>query len=138
MNLYPYQQFQIWLLFAKQKFESKDLIKYAIQKIEINDSTQKATTSAQILYVSTVDKNFKRIILRKLEENFTTGYFQNRAALIALRSFNLLEPKKENIHPALSCSFPFTSKFGHKDLVFYRDIEFINEDQDLIEELFSI
>jgi len=138
LNLYPYQQFQIWLLFAKQKFESKDLIKHAIQKIEINDSTQKATTSAQILYLSTIDKNFKRIILRKLEENFTTGYFQNRAALIALRSFNLLEPKKEAIHPALSGSFPFTSKFGHKDLVFYRDIELIDEDQDLIEELFSI
>lgn len=138
LNLYPYQQFQIWLLFAKQKFENKDLIKYASQQIEINDSTQIATTSAQILYLSTIDKNFKRIILRKLEENFTTGYFQNRAALIALRSFNLLEPKKEAIHPALSSSFPFTSKFGNKDLVFYHDNELINEDQDLIEELFSI
>jgi hypothetical protein len=138
LNLYPYQQFQIWLLFAKQKFESKDLIKYASQQIEINDSTQKATTSAQILYLSTIDNNFKRIILRKLEENFTTGYFQNRAALIAIRSFNLLEPKKEAIHPALSSSFPFTSKFGNKDLVFYHDIELINDDQDLIEELFSI
>jgi hypothetical protein len=138
LNLYPYQQFQIWLLFAKQKVESKDLIKYATQQIEINDSTQKATTSAQILYLSTIDKNFKRIILRKLEENFTTGYFQNRAALIAIRSFDLLEPKKKSIHPALSSSFPFTSKFGNKDLVFYHDIELINEDQDLIEELFSI
>ncbi|MCK0114934.1 RNA-directed DNA polymerase [Gelidibacter sp. F63206] len=138
LSLYPYQQFQIWLLFAKQKFESKDLIKYSSQQIEINDSTQKATISAQILYLSTIDKNFKRILLRKLEEDFTTGYFQNRATLIALRSFNLLEPKKETIHPALSNSFPFTSKFGHKDLVFYRDIELINEEQDLIEELFSI
>ena len=138
LNLYPYQQFQIWLLFAKQKVESKDLIKYASQQIEINDSTQEATTSAQILYLSTIDKNFKRILLRKLEENFTTGYFQNRAALIALRSFNLLEPKKGAIHPALSSSFPFTSKFGNKDLVFYHEIELMNEDQDLIEELFSI
>lgn len=138
LNLYPYQQFQIWLLFAKQKVKSKDLIKYASKQIEINDSTQKATTSAQILYLSAIDKNFKRIILRKLEENFTTGYFQNRAALIAIRSFNLLEPKKETIHPALSCSFPFTSKFGNKDLVFYHDIELINEDLDLIEELFSV
>ncbi|MGO4820615.1 MULTISPECIES: reverse transcriptase domain-containing protein [unclassified Flavobacterium] len=138
LNLYPYQQFQIWLLFAKQKFKSKDLIIYATQQIEINDSTQKATTSAQILYLSTVDKNFKRIILRKFEENFTAGYFQNRAALIAIRSFSLLEPKKEAIHPALSSSFPFTSEFGHKDLVFYSDIELMNEDEDLIEELFSI
>lgn len=135
---YPYQQFQIWLLFAKQKFESNDLIKFATEQIEINDSTQKATTSAQILYLSTVDKNFKRIILRKFEEKFTNGYFQDRAALVALRSFNLLEPKKESIHPALSSSFPFTSKFGNKDLVFYHDIELITEDQDLIEELFSI
>lgn len=137
-NLYPYQQFQIWLLFAKQKFESKDLIKYATQEIEINDNTQKATTSAQILYLSSVDMNFKRIILRKFEEKFTAGYFQNRASLIALRSFNLIEPNKEAIHLTLSSSFPFTSKFGHKDLVFYRDIEIINDDQDLIEELFSI
>lgn len=137
-NLYPYQQFQIWLLFAKQKYVCKDLVIYASQQVEINDSTQKATTSAQILYLSTVDKNYKRIILRKFEENFTSGYFQNRAALIALRSFNLLEPKKEYINPTLSSSFPFTSKFGHKDLVFYRDYEYFNEDQDLIEELFSI
>lgn len=138
LNLYPYQQFQIWLLFAKQKFYCKDLIKYASEKIEINDSTQKATTAAQILYLSTVDKNFKRILLRKLDENFTNGYFQNRATLIAIRSFNLVAPKKETIHPALSNSFPFTSKFGYKDLVFYHENELGNEDQDLIEELFSI
>ncbi|WP_314057927.1 RNA-directed DNA polymerase [Empedobacter brevis] len=138
LNLYPYQQFQIWLLFTKQKFTCKNLIKYASEKIEINDSTQKATTSAQILYLSTVDKNFKRILLRKLGEDFTTGYFQNRASLIALRSFNLVEPRNESIHPALSSSFPFTSKFGNKDLVFYHDIELNHEDQDLIEELFSI
>ncbi|REH43392.1 reverse transcriptase (RNA-dependent DNA polymerase) [Tenacibaculum gallaicum] len=137
-NLYPYQQFQIWLLFTKQKFKCNDLIMDASQKIEINDSTQKATTAAQILYLSTVDKHFKRILLRKLEENFTTGYFQNRAALIALRSFNLIEPKKEVIHLALSNSFAFTSKFGYKDLVFYHEIELNPEDQDLIEELFSI
>lgn len=138
LNLYPYQQFQIWLLFTKQKFTCKNLIRYASEKIEINDSTQKATTSAQILYLSTVDKNFKRILLRKLGEDFTTGYFQNRASLIGLRSFNLLEPKNESIHPALASSFPFTSKFGNKDLVFYHDIELYHEDQDLIEELFSI
>lgn len=138
LNLYPYQQFQIWLLFAKQKYTCKDLIRYASQKIEINDSTQNATTSAQILYLSTVDKNFKKILMRKLEENFAISYFQNRAALIALRSFNLIEPKKGSIHSALSNSFPFTSKFGDKDLVFYHDIELNYEDQDLIEELFSI
>jgi len=138
LNLYPYQQFQIWLLFTKQKFTCKDLIRFASEKIEINDSTQKATTSAQILYLSTVDKNFKRILLRKLGEDFTTGYFQNRASLIALRSFSLIEPKKESIHPALSSSFSFTSKFGDKDLVFYHDIELYHDEQDLIEELFSI
>lgn len=138
LNLYPYQQFQIWLLFTKQKIICKDLIKYASEKIEINDSLQKATTSAQILYLSTVDKNFKRILLRKIEEGFSTGYFQNRASLIALRSFSLIEPKNESIHPALSSSFPFTAKFGNKDLVFYHDIELNHEDKDLIEELFSI
>lgn len=138
LNLYPYQQFQIWLLFAKQKIESKDLIKFASHKIEINDNTQIPTTAAQILYLSTVDKNFKRILLRKLEENFTTGYFQNRAALIALRSFNLLAPNKKFIHPSLSNSFQFTSKFGDKELVYYNDIEISNENEDLIEELFSI
>lgn len=138
LNLYPYQQFQIWLLFTKQKFVCKDLIKYASEKIEINDSTQIATTSAQILYLSTVDKNFKRILLRKVDEGFARDYFQNRASLIALRSFNLTEPKKESIHPALSNSFAFTSKFGDKDLVFYHDIELNHDDMDLIEELFSI
>tara|TARA_B100002049_G_C16082024_1_gene377678 strand:- start:1702 stop:4092 length:2391 start_codon:yes stop_codon:yes gene_type:complete len=137
-NLYPYQQFQIWLLFAKQKFKNKKLIMFATQQIEVNDSTQKATTSAQILYLSSVDKNFKRIILRKFEENFTNGYFQNRASLIALRSFDKLEPRRDAIHSSLSNSFPYTSKFGHKDLVFYHDIEINYDEQDLIEELFSI
>jgi len=138
LNIYPYQQFQIWLLFTKQKFVCKDLIRYASEKIEINDSTQIATTSAQILYLTTVDKNFKRILLRKIDEGFARDYFQNRASLIALRSFNLTEPKKESIHPTLSYSFPFTSKFGDKDLVFYYDIELNYDDMDLTEELFSI
>ncbi len=138
LNLYPYQQFQIWLLFAKHKIICKKLIMFASHKIEINDNTQIATTAAQILYLSSVDKNFKRILLRKLDENFTTGYFQNRAALIALRSFNLLEPKRDFIHPTLSNSFSFTSKFGHKELVLYNEIEQNNEAQDLLEELFSI
>ena len=88
--------------------------------------------------ISSVDKNFKRIILRKFEENFTNGYFQNRASLIALRSFDKLEPRRDAIHSSLSNSFPYTSKFGHKDLVFYHDIEINYDEQDLIEELFSI
>ena len=138
LNIYPYQQFQIWLLFTKQKYVCKKLIRYASKKIEINDSTQIATTSAQILYLTTVDKNFKRILLRKIDEGFARDYFQNRASLIALRSFNLTEPKKESIHPALSYSFPFTSKFGDKDLVFYHDIELNHDEMDLLEELFSI
>ncbi|KUF40207.1 hypothetical protein AS361_05895 [Myroides marinus] len=136
-NLYPYQQFQIWLLFAKQKYICNDLIKWATEKVEINDTTQIATTAAQILYLSTVDKHFKRLLLRKLHEKFTSGYFQNRATLIALRSFNLIEPNTESIHLTLSKSFQFTSKFGHKDLIFYHELEANQDDQDLLEEFFS-
>jgi hypothetical protein len=137
-NLYSYQQFQIWLLFAKQKIIERDLIQLASQKIEINDKTQKATTAAMILYLSTVDKNFKRILLRKLKEKFTDGYFQNRAALIGLRSFNLIEPPVESIHESLTESFTFTNKFGYKDLVHYHDIEISENNSDLTEQLFSI
>lgn len=137
-NLYPYQQFQIWLLLAKHKINDKMLIQFASKQVEINDKTQTATTAAQILYLSSVDKNFKRILLRKVGEKFTDGYFQNRAALIALRSFNLVEPPREAIHDSLKESFKFTSKFGEKDLVHYHDLDIPESDSDFIEQLFSI
>lgn len=137
-NLYPYQQFQLWLLLAKQKILEMDLIQLASQKIEINDKTQKATTAAMLLYLSTVDKNFKRILLRKVKEKFTDGYFQNRAALVALRSFTLVEPSLDSLHESLTESFKFTNKFGDKDLVHYHDIEISESNSDLTEQLFSI
>ncbi|WP_417559090.1 RNA-directed DNA polymerase [Mesoflavibacter zeaxanthinifaciens] len=137
-NLYPYQQFQIWLLLAKHKINDKVLIQFASKQIEINNKTQTATTAAQILYLSTVDKNFKRILLRKMGENFTDGYFQNRAALVALRSFNLVEPSRESIHESLKDSFQYTSKFGEKDLVHYHDLDISDNESDLIDQLFSI
>ncbi|EHM7983047.1 RNA-directed DNA polymerase [Elizabethkingia anophelis] len=137
-NIYSYQQFQIWLLLAKQKVFEKDLVQFASQKIEINDKTQKATTAAMLLYLSTVDKNFKRILLRKMQEGFTDGYFQDRAVLIALRSFNLIDPPIGNIHQSLRDSFKFTNKLGTKDLVHYHDIEISDNNSDIIEQLFSI
>jgi len=137
-NLYPYQQFQIWLLLSKQKIHDKKLIQFASQRVEVNDKTQTATTASQILYLSTVDKNFKRILLRKLNENFTDGYFQNRVSLIALRSFNLIEPQEHALHDSLKESFRFTSKFGNKDLVYYNDLEITGNESELIEQLFSI
>ena len=137
-SIYPYQQFQVWLLLAKQKIEDNDLIQFASSKIEINDKTKVATTAAQIIYLSTVDKNYNRIILRKIEENFTDGYFQNRAALIALRSFQLIKPSKESMHPSLQESFEFTSKYGEKDLVYYHDLDLSESNTTNLDQLFSL
>lgn len=66
--------------------------------------------------MGTIDSDYRRVILRKYNEGFTHGNFQNRIALIVLRtiessevSFN--DAKAKAIHKSLNF-------FKNKDLVY--------------------
>lgn len=137
-NTYAFQTYQIWLLLAKHKTKSSDLIRYAVKNIERNDETNRAVIAAMIIYVCSVDSNYKRVIIRKLEEGFTHGYFQNRIALISLRTFDTELIKKQNIDKSLKSSHEFTNKFKHKDLVYIQGFDETDDDDSFIEQLYSI
>lgn len=137
-NIYTFQLFQIWQLFAKHKIKENDLITFAAKSIEKNDKTSTPVIASMIIYICSVDKNYKRIILRKYEENFTDGYYQDRATLIALRSFNNIKLDTKLIHKTLKHSFKFTNKYGNKDLVYIQGIDEEEEDDQITEQLYSI
>jgi len=136
-NTYAFQTYQIWLLLAKHKAKSDDLIRYAVKQIEKNDETNRAVIAAMTIYVCSVDENYIRVILRKFGEGFTHRYFQNRIALISLRKFepSLIDDKK--IDNSLKKAHQFTNKFKTKDLVYIQGFD-ESDDDELIEQLYSI
>lgn len=138
-NTYSFQTYQIWLLFAKLKYKTEELVKYAVGQVERNDETNRPVIAAMIIYLCSVESDYKRVILRKFGQGFTHGYFQNRIALIALRSFKAdLIPTKE-IETSLKDAPEFTNRFGNRDLVYIHGIDEINEDQDEnFEQLYSL
>lgn len=136
-NIYTFQVYQIWLLLAKHKCKSFDLIKFAVSNIEKNDETQRAVIAAMIIYVCSVDDNYKRVILRKFTEQFTHGYLQNRISLISLRSIDPSLIPLKSIHPSLKKSFRFTSYYKDKDLVYIYGFE-ADKENDNFEQLYSI
>lgn len=136
-NIYTFQVYQIWLLLAKHKCKSFDLIKFAVSSIEKNDETKRVVIGGMIIYVCSVDKNYKRVILRKLTEKFTHGYFQNRISLISLRSISSSLIPLDSIDISLKKSFHFTSHYKDKDLVYIYGFDEREED-DNFEQLYSI
>lgn len=137
-NTYAFQTYQIWLLLAKHKIKAPDLIKFAVNNIERNDETQRAVIAAMIVYICSVDSNYKRVIMRKLGEEFTHGYFQNRIALISLRTFDIELIKTQYVHDSLKNAIKFTNRFKHKDLVYIQGFDENNDDENLVEQLYSI
>ncbi|MCS3794801.1 hypothetical protein [Niastella sp. OAS944] len=139
-NSYSYQTYQIWLLIAKHKHKSEDLIKFAVDNIERNDETNRTVIGAMIIYVCSVDEDYKRVILRKFGQGFTNRYFQNRIALIALRSFNTNLIPTNNIVESLSTAPEFTNKYKNKDLVYIYGSEEDNEETEDFdfEQLYSL
>lgn len=136
-NTYAFQTYQIWLLLAKHKAKSDDLIKYAVKCIEKNDETNRAVIAAMTIYVCSVDANYIRVILRKFGEGFTHGYFQNRIALISLRKFDTALIVADKIDDSLKNAHAFTNKFKTKDLVYIQGFD-ESDDDELIEQLYSI
>lgn len=136
-NTYAFQTYQIWLLLAKHKAKSDDLIRYAVKQIEKNDETNRAVIAAMTIYVCSVDENYIRVILRKFGEGFTHRYFQNRIALISLRKFENSLIDVEKIDNSLKKAHQFTNKFKTKDLVYIQGFD-ESDDDELIEQLYSI
>lgn len=137
-NTYAFQIYQIWMLLAKHKIDLTKLKTYAVRHIEKNDDTNKAVIAAMVIYLCAVDLEYRRVILRKYSENFTHGYFQNRIALVALRSFRT-EIVIGKTEPSLTNSHRFSHKKKDRDLVFVRGFdEFEDENGEGTEQLYSL
>ncbi len=115
-NIYSWQCYHLWLLFEKHKVEDVKLRKYASNYLDSNDETSRAVIAAMMIYMGTIDDDYRRVILRKYNEDFTNGHFQERVALIVLRAFETSDikfknSKSESIHKSLN-------RFKDKDFVY--------------------
>lgn len=137
-NTYSFQTYQIWLLFAKHKLKCSHLKKYAVENIEKNDETNRPVIAAMIIFMCSIDDNYKRVISRKFDEKFTHGYFQNRIALISLRSFDTNLIEHDSIDKTLTYAHKFTNKFKDMDLVFIHGFDESENDENIIDQLYSI
>lgn len=137
-NTYSWQTYQIWMLLAHHKYYQKDLVSYAIKAIESNDETKRPAIAAMMLYMGAVDSNYRRIILRKFGEGFTHGYFQNRAALIILRSFSTGLIPYKYLDETLSQAHPFLHKYKDKELVYIPGLHDDDESENLFDQFYSV
>lgn len=115
-NIYPWQGYHLWLLFAKHKYNHKSLRQYASVCLDSNDGAAKPAIAGMMIYMGTIDTEYRRVLLRKYNNHFTQGNFQERIALIVLRAFetediNIKDDRKKAIHRSLNY-------FKDKDLVF--------------------
>jgi|SRR5690554_1295988 len=128
-NTYNWQCYHLWLLLAHHQISNDNLSCFASEILDSNDEMNKPVVAAMMIYMSSVDVNYRSIILDKYNKNFTSGHFQERLALISLRNFNTEDVcrKKSSsraIHGALS-------KYKNKPLV-YVNGEIEDENFDLI------
>lgn len=137
-NTYSLQVYQIWMLLAKHKHRTKELVHYAVKSIERNDETIRPAIAAMIIYMGSVDEKYRKVILRKYGENFTHGYFQNRIALISLRSFPTNIIPKKYINPSLLEAHEFLYRFKDKDLVYILGATEEKDNDNDFEQLYSI
>jgi len=137
-NTYTFQTYQIWLLLAKHKYNSSDLKRYAVLQIERNDETNRPAIAAMIIYMCSVEIGYRRVTLRKFEEKFTHGYFQNRIALICLRSFNTDIIDKNHMDSTLKYAHDFLHKFKNKDLIFIHGSSEDEEGNETYEQMYSV
>lgn len=138
-NTYSFQAYHIWMLFAKHKIDMVGLRKYAVRQVEKNDDTNRAAIAAMVIYLSSVDPEYRRVILRKYSEGFARDYFQNRIVLIALRSFRPEIVDGKNTPVTLLQSHKFSHRFKDRDLVFIRGYDEQNDENgDQGEQLYSL
>lgn len=88
-NTYPWQCYHLWLLLAKHKIKSTNLSNFASRLLDTNDDLNRPVIAALMIYMGSIDENYRRIILDKYKNTeFTKGEFQKRVALITLRNFH--------------------------------------------------
>ncbi len=116
-NVYPWQGYHLWLLLAKHKIDNVKLRKYASNYLDSKDETSRPIIAAMMIYMGTIDQDYRRVILRKYNEGFTHGSnFQERIALIVLRAIESSDissndAKVKAVHKSLNY-------FKDKDLVY--------------------
>ena len=118
LSIYSWQNYHLWLILARHKIHCKDLVRFAVKAVEKNDDTKRPEIASMLIYLSTVDKGYRRVILRKFQERFTHGYFQNRLSLISLRSFDPSLININNLHDSLKSSLRTLHNHKDKDLVY--------------------
>ncbi|MBK7809434.1 MAG: RNA-directed DNA polymerase [Saprospiraceae bacterium] len=87
-NIYHWQCYHLWLMLAKHKIKDPKLSIYASKFLDSNDDLNRPVIAALMIYMGSIDENYRRIVLGKFKNDFTDGYFQKRAALITLRNFH--------------------------------------------------
>lgn len=90
-----------------------------------------------LIYLSSVEEGYRRIILRKLEERFAHDYFQTRIAQICARSFASHLIDVAGLHKSLRKAPQFTHLHGDRELVFISNSEEADEDEEF-EQLYSL
>lgn len=137
-NTYTFQTYQIWLLLAKHKCNDSDLKRFAVLQIERNDETNRPAIAAMIIYMCSIESGYRRVTLRKFGEDFARGYFQNRIALICLRSFSSEIVDKRYVNPTLKYAHEFLHKFKNKQLIYIHGFNEHEEENEAYEQMYSI
>lgn len=115
-NIYSWQCYHLWLLFAKQKIESVNLSQFASKLLKSNDEINKPVVAGLMIYMGSIDVSYRRIILSKYKEGFAKGHFQERITLIVLRGFETEDIfNKRSPHEAIHKSL---HKYKNKELVY--------------------
>lgn len=122
-NTYPWQCYHLWLLLAKHKISDSILSNYVSKVLDSNDVINRPVVAAMMIYMGSVDENYKRIVLNKYKDDFTNGAFQERAALITLRSFSTEDICKKNSSEVTAVH---ESLHRHKD----KELIYINGESD--------
>lgn len=122
---YEWQAYNLWMLLAYFKYETPELINYAVSQIDANDETRRIEIAAIMIYLVTVRPKYNRIILHRLKNCQIHGYFQKRCALIACRN---IEENAFGRHiyktlpNSLQCCHSFLYEHKEKKLVFFHSI----------------
>ncbi|WP_108869131.1 RNA-directed DNA polymerase [Aquimarina aquimarini] len=115
-NIYSWQCYHLWLLFAKHKIKSVNLSQFASKLLKSNDEINKPVVAGLMIYMGSIDINYRRIILSKYKEGFARGHFQERITLIVLRGFETEDIfNKRSPHEAIHKSL---HKYKNKELVY--------------------
>lgn len=116
-NTYTWQCYHLWLLLAKHKIESPNLSNFASRLLDTNDDLNRPVIAALMIYMGSIDENYRRIILDKYKNTeFIKGEFQKRVALITLRNFHTEDVCSENSVDAFIHNSLYENK--NKELVF--------------------